>query len=198
MRQTAHGEHSRSRGPVLLLVTAGVLFAGYAALTRYDPISGPPEAPLEALQAKQKPPVASTPPARSSSQAATGERADALTESISALVAAEKTLPAGVDRRPAAQGEAAPPAAQSTEMSTMPPLAAPRPSDVITEATTKVAEAEALLRGGDYPHGAAQPAAVLPAHQQRAERISRLRSQLAEISAGTSSTLNLPPPASEQ
>jgi len=176
MRHTAHNKNNTLA--VFALVTAVVLVAGYAAITRFDRLTGPPQAPLEALQ--PEPPVAKqtvdSPPKDKKPQAT-----DPLTETVHALIAEEQALPEPDHVQPSPSSDA--PVATATAVdapASLPPAAAQAP-DVIGQARAKVAEAEALLREGGYPQTTAPSTA---ASRQRSERISELRRQLAEINAG--------------
>jgi len=77
------------------LVAAVVLVAGYAAVSRFDRISGPPEPTLNVTQSSPDAPDAdatSQPADTTSSKSERSQETDALTHTVRALIKAEKAL----------------------------------------------------------------------------------------------------------
>lgn len=198
MDRAMHSEHGHRKSVLFALASAIVLVAGYAASTRFDPVSGRPEAPLEALQPKQDQPAPPEQAVARRTEASAAKQVDPLTETVGVLVAEERSLSAHTYADPASESNAQVSAVPAGEMPALVPPAAPRSRDVVHEATAKVTAADALLRDGGYQRGGARPAAVSPAHQQRTERISQLRSQLADLSTGASNPVVVPPSPGQQ
>lgn len=184
MRRVAYDENKNNKRIAFVLVTAVVLVAGYAALTRFDRISGQPEPALEALQPQQDPPAVASATAESDSkQAEAKAAADALAESVRALVAEEQALPPTSHAGTPPSTPASTVDAGGTARSL--PNAAAQSPDVVEQATSKIAEAEALLKQGGYVRPPVASTPVSPAQQQRMARITALREQLAETTTDT-------------
>jgi len=194
MRGTAQAQKYRdhSRLFAFLLVTAFVLVAGYAALTRFDRHGGTPEAPIQALQPQQ---------AELDGKAATADAAEKqhpqdkavaeLKTRVDALVAEEQQLPAPRHTPfPTADTEStSAPQPSSAPIANTPTNANPPVSAVIARARAQVAEADDLLKQAKYPHPTATNNPASSA-QERMARISALREQLGGLSTTPNTAAN--------
>ena len=193
------GTNKKKIGLVALIISV-VLIVGYAAMTRFDRVSGPPQKPLQALQPSEPKPEADKTAQRSAEPTPKkDEQLDALTERVQSLVKAERALPAppqASNTNADAQeplvvnvtgdaGQVSPSSSQSqdnvlqakTGNSVVPAL----DSALNKQTEAKVAEADALLtkfgRSASPPINTADSAQ----HQERMNRIKELRGRLTDL-----------------
>lgn len=158
---------------IFILATAVTLVAGYAAHTRFDRWVGPPESPPDSLRTDAAEAGYAHPAVEPDGGEREASERAALSESLQALVAEERSLPLpGQATGPGSFRQSTGVVAEGTR-----PVDHP-PKDVVARAATSIAEAELLLRQRGYAVPAAERAHESRAHQARMERISRLREKL--------------------
>lgn len=176
--------NNKSKAVVLVAVVAVSLVAAYAALTRFDSASGPPDTPLISSLSKDDS-VEPLRPIASAAQPSRNPVVDQLADRISGLVAEERSLP---QARLANAPTPSPAMALSLEGLARP--AESLSSDALLQnARANIAEAEAII-AGDYQLRAARAPKSSDDHRLRVARVVDLRQQLNELTNASSRPLS--------